>query len=95
MELRELRLISADFRQRLDIHEEEGESLTTSMEEMCRGVSLDFLTLINMSAFEEIRLYLLQSGSEQTLEKLMVKNPNMNLSCLDDDYVPCRMQRPG
>lgn len=58
------------------------------MEEMHRGVGLDFSTLINTSTFEEIHLYLLQSGSEQTLEKLMAKNLNLDLSCLDDDDAP-------
>lgn len=55
------------------------------MEEMRNGVGLDFATLINTHVFEEIHLHLLHSGSEQTFEKLMAKNPNLDLSCLDDD----------
>lgn len=33
-------------------------------------------------------MYLLQSRFEQTLEKLMAKNPNLDLSCLDDEDEP-------
>lgn len=85
MEMRELRLISAYLRQRLDTQEEEGEKLEATMEEMQRGVGLDFLILINTPAFEEIHLYLLQLGSKQTLEKVMAKNANLDLSYLDDE----------
>lgn len=41
-----------------------------------------------MLTVEEIQLYLLQSGSKETLEKLMAKNPNLDLSCLDDEDEP-------
>lgn len=58
------------------------------MEEMRRGVGLDFSTLINTPAFKEIRLYLCQFGYEQMLEKLMAKNPNLDLSCLDEEDEP-------
>lgn len=62
--------------------------MALTMEEMYYGVGLDFSTLINTSAFEEIHMYLFQSGYEQTLEKLMENIPDLDLSYLDDDDVP-------
>lgn len=87
-EARELRLISADLRQRLDAQEEEGEKLAATLADMQMGTGLDFETLMNKIAFEEIRLHLLHSSYEQTLEKLMANNPNLDLSCLNDEEEP-------
>lgn len=55
---------------------------------MNRGERLDFSTLINTPGFEEIRVYLFQSGYEQMLERLMAKNPGLDLSFLDKDDEP-------
>lgn len=52
---------------------------------MWKGVDLDFETLIQTPTFEEIQLHLLHSDSEQTLERLIAKNPNLDLSCLNDE----------
>lgn len=55
------------------------------MEDMWKGIGLDFETLIQTPIFEEIWMHLLHFGFEKTLERLMVKNPNMDLSYLDDE----------
>lgn len=52
---------------------------------MRRGEGLDLSIQINTLGFDEILVYLVQSGSEQTLEKLMAKNVGLDLSCLDED----------
>lgn len=91
----ELRLISTNLRQRLNAQEEEGARLAATVEEIQSGIDLNFTTLINTPAFEEIRMYLLQSGSEQTLEKLMAKNLNLDLSCLNDEVSRWGMQICG
>lgn len=86
--IKELPLISTDLFQHHDAQEEEGEKLAATIEGMHRGEGLHFSTLINMPAFKEIRLYLLQSGSEKTVENLMEKNQDLDLFCLDDVDVP-------
>lgn len=50
-----------------------------------RGKGLDFSVLINTPSLKKIWDYLLQSGSKQMLEKLMAKNPDSDLSCLDEE----------
>lgn len=91
--------MSTELRQRLDVEEEESEKLIATVEDMQKGVGLDFEALIQLPTFEEIRLHLLHSGSEQpsrdsaspasfrlraTLEKLIARNPDLDLSYLDD-----------
>lgn len=51
------------------------------------GEGLDFEALIETPTFEEIRLHLLQSGSEQMVNRLKTKYPDLNLSCQDDEDV--------
>lgn len=63
-ETKELRLISAELCQRLDAQEEEGEKLVATVDDMRRGIGLDFETLIQTLAFKKIQLHLLHSGLE-------------------------------
>lgn len=75
--IKETQLVSADLCHRLDAQVEEGEKLMQIIEGMHRGEGLNFSTLINTLGFKEIRVYLLQSSSDQILEKLMEYNPNL------------------
>lgn len=84
-EAREIQLLSAKLCQRLDTQEEEGERLIARVEAINKGIGLDFEALIQTPAFDEIRLYLLQSCSDQTIEKVKAKMPDLDLSFLDDD----------
>lgn len=86
--------MSDDLHQRLNVQWEEGEKLMAIIEGMHHREGLDFSTMINTSGYEKIYVYLLQSGFEQTLEKLMAKNPNLDLSCLDHDDVPMQDVEP-
>lgn len=72
---KELRLVLANLHQRLYAQEDEGKKLVATVEDMWMGIGLDFETVINTPAFKEIQMHQLQSGSEQTLKKLMAKNP--------------------
>lgn len=46
--------MSADLRKCLDAQEDKGEKLAATVEDMRRGIGLDFETLINTPAFKEI-----------------------------------------
>lgn len=75
--------MSADLRQRFDTQKEEGEKLAATMEDLRGGDWSGLQDLIQTPAFEEIRLHLFHFSFEQTLKKLMEKNPNLDLSYLD------------
>lgn len=60
----ELRLVSSYLWQRMDEQEEESLRLTASVEAMRHGEGFDYDALIQLSAFEDIHQYMLQSDSK-------------------------------
>lgn len=69
----------------MDGEEEKTKGLVARLDAMKEGEGLDFESLIETRAFEDIKLNLLQSGSEQTFEKLKNKYPDLDLAYLDEE----------
>lgn len=70
-EISELKLASSDLRQGLNDQEEYGEMIIANFGAMRMGIGLDLESIIETPILEDIKMYLLQSGSKQSVERMI------------------------